>query len=218
LYLFFVYTCRGGNLICVAFGRSVPVRRLRGGSGAAFPACRARRSRWNLRLARVLGRRRRLQSCLARPIPAPPSDGLRLRAATGFGEYSYVGERNAREQSFSAQTGFADALVGYLERLGPLTAKAFVGISAIEHDVRPFDPQNPVQGRAYGPKGVIELWLNMGDSAWSSIDASWTSAHETYAGRLRTGYRLFDDVSFGLEARINGNALDKDARGGAFIR
>lgn len=50
------------------------------------------------------------------------SDGVRLRAATGFGEYSYVGERDAREQSFSAQTGFADALVGYLERLGPLTA------------------------------------------------------------------------------------------------
>ena len=72
------------------------------------------------------------------------SDGLRLRAATGFGEYSYVGERNAREQSFSAQTGFADALVGYLQRLGPLTAKAFVGISAIEHDVHPLDPQNPV--------------------------------------------------------------------------
>lgn len=57
------------------------------------------------------------------------SDGLRLRTATGFGEYSYTGERNAKEQSFSAQTGFADAPVGYLGRSGPLTAKAFVGIS-----------------------------------------------------------------------------------------
>ena len=41
---------------------------------------------------------------------------------------------------------------------------------------------------------------------------------QVFPGRLRTGYRLFDDVSFGLEARINGNARDKDARGGAFIR
>jgi hypothetical protein len=146
------------------------------------------------------------------------SDGIRLRAATGFGEYSYTGERNGQGQSFSAQTGFVDALVGYLDRLGPLTAKAFVGISAIEHDVRPYDPQNPVQGRAYGPKAVVELWLNMGESAWSSLDASWTSAHETYAGRFRTGYRLFDDVSLGLEARVNGNELDKDARGGVFAR
>ena len=146
------------------------------------------------------------------------SNGLRLRAATGFGEYSYTGERNAQEQSFSAQTDFVDALVGYLDRLGPLTAKGFVGIAAIEHDVRPHDPQNPVQGRAYGPKAVVELWLNMGEGAWSSLDASWTSAHETYAGRVGTGYRLFDDVSVGLEARVNGNALDKDARGGLFVR
>ena len=87
------------------------------------------------------------------------SNGLRLRAAAGYGEYTYTGERNAQEQSFSARTGFVDALVGYLERFGPLTAKAFVGVAAIEHDVTPFDPQNPVQGRAYGPKGVVELWL-----------------------------------------------------------
>jgi hypothetical protein len=146
------------------------------------------------------------------------SNGLRLRAAAGYGEYTYTGERNAQEQSFSARTGFVDALVGYLERFGPLTAKAFVGVAAVEHDVTPFDPQNPVQGRAYGPKGVVELWLNMGDSAWSSLDAAWTSAHETYAGRLRSGYRLFDDVSVGLEARVDGNELDKEARGGMFVR
>ncbi len=75
-----------------------------------------------------------------------------------------------------------------------------------------------MQGRAYGPKAVVELWLNMGASAWSSLDVSWTSAHETYAGRLRTGYRLFDDVTLGAEARVDGNALDKDARGGLFLR
>ena len=56
------------------------------------------------------------------------------------------------------------------------------------------------------------LHSKVGDSMWSSLDAGWTSAHETYAGRLRTGYRLFDDVSVGVEARVNGNALDKDAR------
>ena len=65
---------------------------------------------------------------------------------------------------------------------------------------------------------VVKLWLNMGEGAWSSLDASWTSAHETYADRVRTGYRLFDDVSVGLEARVNGNALEKDARGGLFVR
>jgi hypothetical protein len=146
------------------------------------------------------------------------SNGLRLRATVGYGGYSYEGERNGEIRSFESETAFTDTLVGYLMRLGPLTAKAFLGASAIMHDVRPMDPQNPVQGLAYGPKGVAEFWLNMGNSAWSSLDVNWTSAHQTYSGRVRTGYRVFDDVSVGAEARVIGNALDKDARGGLFVR
>jgi len=100
---------------------------------------------------------------------------------------------------------------GFLEHFGPLTAEAFVGIAAIEHDVQ-------LQGRAYAPKCVAEFWLNVGESAWSSLDATWTSARETYAGRLRSGYRLFNNVSVGVEARVDGNELDKEARGDMFVR
>jgi len=146
------------------------------------------------------------------------SDGLRVRTATGYGGYSYTGARGTLVQRYEADTVFADLLVGYLKRLGPLTAKVFAGGSAIRHDVRPLDPQNPLQGLEIGPKVVSELWLNMGASAWSSLDVNWTSAHQTYAGRVRAGYRLVDDVSIGAEARVNGNALDKDARGGLFVR
>jgi cellulose biosynthesis protein BcsS len=146
------------------------------------------------------------------------SDGIRLRMASGIGRYRYSGDRNGSLQDFHAETAFADALIGYLKRMGPLTAKAFVGAAAIEHDVRPIDLENPVQGRAYGPKVVGEFWLNMGPDAWSSLDASWTSAHQTYSGRLRSGYRIVDDLTLGAEGRIDGNALDRDARGGMFVR
>lgn len=146
------------------------------------------------------------------------ADGIRVRATTGYGQYSYTGERGGVLRSFAAQSQFAEALVGYLKRLGPLTAKAFVGGAAIEHRISPVDTENPVLGREYGPKAVVELWLNMGPKAWSSLDLNWTSAHETYAGRLRTAYRVLERVSVGAEARINGNALDKDARGGLFVR
>lgn len=145
-------------------------------------------------------------------------DGVRLRTATGYGRYTYAGYRNGELRSFTAQTVFADALVGYLKRLGPLTAKAFVGFSAIDHGIAPFDPQNPVEGLDYGPKAVAEFWLNMGPSAWSSLDLNWTSAHDTYSGRMRTAYRVMRHVSLGAEARIDGNALDKDTRGGLFAR
>jgi hypothetical protein len=146
------------------------------------------------------------------------SDGLRLRIAGGYGGYSYVGDRHGQLMSFDAETAFAEALVGYLKRLGPLTAKAFVGVAAIEHDVEPLDPENPVQGQEFGPKLVTELWLNMGASTWSSADLSWTSAHQTSAARLRTAYRVYGDVSLGLEAGLNANRLGEDARAGLFGR
>ena len=149
-------------------------------------------------------------------------DGLRLRIASGYGGYSYEGFRRegltAKLTSFNARTAFTDVLIGYLKRFGPLTAKGFLGTSLIGHQVVPLDTTNLVQGIDYGPKVVVELWLNMGSDAWQSFDLNWTSAHHTYAGRVRNGYRVLDELSVGVEARIDGNALDKDARGGAFVR
>jgi hypothetical protein len=146
------------------------------------------------------------------------NDGLRLRIAGGYGGYSYVGERRGQLQVFRAETAFAEALVGYLKRFGPLTAKGFIGVAAIEHDVAPFDPENPVQGQEFGPKLVSEFWINMGSSSWSSIDLSWTSAHQTAAARLRSGYRVWADASLGIEAGLNANDLGEDARAGLFAR
>ena len=146
------------------------------------------------------------------------SDGLRLRVAGGYGGYTYVGQRRSELVSFTAETAFGEALVGYLKRLGPLTAKAFVGVAAIEHDVQPFDPENPVQGQEVGPKLVAEFWLNIGSAGWSSLDLSWTSAHQTSAARLRSGYRVVGDVSVGVEGGVNANDLGEDARVGLFAR
>lgn len=146
------------------------------------------------------------------------ADGLRLRVAGGYGGYSYVGERRGQLQSFEATTDYVEALVGYLQRFGPVTAKAFLGIAAIEHDVTPFDPENSVQGREFGPKVVTELWINIGSSGWSSVDLSWTSAHQTAAARTRAGYRILGDLSLGLEAGLNSNDLGEDTRAGLFAR
>lgn len=146
------------------------------------------------------------------------ADGLRLRVAGGYGRYTYTGTRRGELVSFNAETAYAEALVGYLKRFGPLTAKAFVGVAAIEHDVAPFDPDNTMQGQRLGPKLATEFWLNMGDSAWSSLDLSWTSAYSTMAARLRSGYRVYGDVSLGLEGGVNANDLGEDARVGLFGR
>lgn len=146
------------------------------------------------------------------------AEGLRLRVAGGYGQYSYVGARRGEVVMFNAQTSYGEALVGYQKQWGPLTAKAFVGIAVVEHDVTPLDPENPVQGQSVGPKLATELWLNINRSAWSSLDLSWSSAHGTSAARLRSGYRVFADVSLGAEGAINANDLGEDARAGLFVR
>ena len=146
------------------------------------------------------------------------SDGLRLRLSGGYGQYVYTGIRRGEANSFTAQNTYGEALVGYLKRLGPLTAKGFLGIAVIDHQIAPFDPDNPVQGQKVGPKIAAEFWLNVGDASWTSLDLSWTSAHGTAAARLRAGYRVFRDVSLGLEGGINSNDLGEDARAGLFAR
>ena len=168
------------------------------------------------------------------PFSDMHEDGLRLRAAGGYGQYQYV--NNSKHEKFQADTNFTDALIGYLKRMGPLTAKAFIGISAIDHIIEPYDIDNNVKGAEFGLKGVIELWLNIDNNAWASLDLAWAQAHNTRSVRTRIGYRVWPNLSIGLEAGINideqahhkitkyeyydaepDTALDY-ARGGAFAR
>jgi hypothetical protein len=137
-------------------------------------------------------------------------EGLRFRVVGGYGRYNYSGDRSpapgqaaAGQVAFHAETGFADVLVGYLMRFGPLTAKSFIGASAVSHDIAPFDEDNLVIGDDFGVKGVVELWLNIGSDGWGSLDMSWSSAHETRAVRTRLGYRVLPTLSVGLEGGLN---------------
>lgn len=141
-------------------------------------------------------------------------EGLKLRTAGGYGEYTYSdrvppkdpdNDDRARVDiaTFHARTYYAEVLVGYLMRFGELTAKAFVGASVISHDIGPADDETVVIGDEFGVKGVIELWLNMGERGWGSLDMSFSSAHDTASARARTGYRVWPKISLGVEAALN---------------
>lgn len=134
--------------------------------------------------------------------------GWRFRAAGGYGGYAYEKEGGpvvdkARIRHFDAATYFGDVLLGYLWRYGELTAKGFVGASIISHDISPLDEETVAIGPEVGVKGVIELWLNIGERGWASLDVSWSSAHNTRAARTRVGYRIWPKLSVGLEAGLN---------------
>lgn len=133
--------------------------------------------------------------------------GLRLRFAGGWGQYGYRGDRSETGTpavvSFDVQTYYGEALVGYLERWGPLTAKAFAGVSAIGHAVTPFDIENVVIGDEVGFKGALELWLDIGRIGYAGLDLAWNTAHETRSARTRLGARMTPSLSAGLEAWLD---------------
>jgi hypothetical protein len=142
------------------------------------------------------------------PTSAIHDQGLRFRLASGYGGYDYSGFRRLRGKTaelkaFEARTGFAEILLGYLWRLDPLIVKVFGGASAIDHQITPYDNENLAYGLDWGAKGVVELWLNMGESMWGSADLTWSGAHDTRSARARLGYRLRPNLSIGVEGRFN---------------
>jgi hypothetical protein len=148
-------------------------------------------------------------------------DGFLLRIASGFGRYEYSGERAGQTQSFVGLVGFADAMAGYQVKWGHLTAKGFVGLAAIEHRITPLDPlASP--GLELGPKLQTELWYDAGADYWLSLNAAYTTAHQSGALRIRGGFRLTEDISLGPELEVVDSAVrtvdlqSAYARGGAF--
>ncbi len=162
------------------------------------------------------------------------SDGLRLRAAGGYGRYHYkadtsnagtglcgnAGQDNCTttRRQFNVDHSYAEALIGYQQRFGELTAKGLIGIASITHAFDRVDRDNAASGSSIGVKGVVELWLNLGPAAWSSLDLSYASAFDTGALRSRTGWRIVPTVSIGPEMRYDTNVEGQSVRGGGFLR
>jgi hypothetical protein len=138
------------------------------------------------------------------PFGSVREDGLRVRAVGGYGDHS------------TGTASFADLLLGYHKQLGPLTIKFLAGLTVADRDLD--DPHSALQGSQLGGKVVLEAWWNITDRAWASADLSWGSLHAAYSSRVRLGWRLWPDLSAGLEGGAAG-ALDSDiARLGGFVR
>jgi cellulose biosynthesis protein BcsS len=156
------------------------------------------------------------------PFGSVREDGLRLRAAGGYGAYSYSGPRafgpTSRIVDFKGTATFADLLLGYHKQVGPVTIKIFGGLTMAEHRITPDDPETTLRGPGYGAKAVLESWWTMSDQAWASLDLSWASLYDSYSARARLGWRFTPALSAGLEAGASGNVEGDVARVGVFVR
>lgn len=167
------------------------------------------------------------------------SDGWRLRVSGGYGQYGYDGwaprnpcgdatqndactERNREHRHYTVQHAYAEMLIGYYLRLGALTAKAFAGASMSSERHLIDDPADDHDGTEYGFKGALELWLDIDDRTWTSLDLSYATAHDETSSRWRAGWRIAPHVSVGPELRYDKNIETGDGnwngRSGLFVR
>jgi hypothetical protein len=127
------------------------------------------------------------------------AEGFRIRATTGYGRHEY--NWNAQTLVKASKT-YADALIGYQHRAGDLTAKAFVGWAYLS-DLDVISANDRRTRIKHGLKGALELWLNLGESGWTSLDVSFADTRDTASVRSRLGYRILPTVSLGVETAMN---------------
>jgi len=156
------------------------------------------------------------------PFGSIREDGWRLRVTTAYGRYHYNGyERigsRLTAKTIQGEVSFTDVLAGYQLKLGALTLKAFAGGAFDLHRIDTLDTSYEAAGGARGARAALESWLDLGSMGYAQLDGSFTSAHNTYASRLRLGYRLLPELSAGLEAGALGNVEHGSGRGGGFLR
>jgi hypothetical protein len=149
-------------------------------------------------------------------------NGWRIRVGGGYGQYSYSSTRWTGRAvivvPFDGTVTFADALIGYQQQWDALTLKVFAGAAAQHNSVTPVDIESSVRGSRVGAKGAIEAWLNVGTSAFAQLDVNYTTLYDTYASRLRFGYKITPQLSVGPEAGLNGNIDYDSSHVGGFVR
>lgn len=151
------------------------------------------------------------------------AEGWRLRAGTGGGTYSYAGRLPGQaldipDVLFQGTATEGELAAGYQQRFGPMIARAFLGASYVDHEIRPKDVFNEVSGTAVGAVGRLDLWWDVDARTWASAGGTYDTAFSTYSAYLSAGYRVLPELSLGLEAGAFGNATMDAGRIGALLR
>ncbi len=153
------------------------------------------------------------------PFGSIREDGLRVRVAAGYAAYNYTSPRwtgtGTQALNFRGTASSVDLLGGYHKQLGPVTIKILAGLTIGEQNV---DDPEATTGTEAGGKAVLETWWNITDWAWTSVDVSWTTLHDIYGTRARLGWRLWPELSIGLEGAATGTWDYDTARVGGFAR
>jgi hypothetical protein len=140
--------------------------------------------------------------------------GLRLSAFGLYGGYQYNGDTDVFKGKFSS----VDLLAGWSNVFQNGAATLSIGANFQDHNVKPFDAFNPVQGSEVGFKVQGDVWINPTERTLVFGLASYSTAFDTYYSILRGGYDFFGRGFFiGPEVGALGNSRTDQQRVGLHV-
>jgi hypothetical protein len=141
--------------------------------------------------------------------------GLRLAAFGLIGDYRYLGGDG---ELFRGKFASVDALVGWSKVFENGAVTLSIGANYQDHRVRPFDPNNTVQGSKTGFKVQGDLWINPTPVTLVYMLGSYSTAFDTYYAIGRLGYDVIGSgVFFGPEVGGLGNDRTDQFRVGSHL-
>jgi hypothetical protein len=144
--------------------------------------------------------------------------GVRLSVFGLYGEYRYDNDDPVSPTTFKGRFASVDGLVGYSQVWNNGAATLSVGANWQNHDISPYDPDNPVTGGKVGFKVQGDFWVNPTERTLVLGIASYSTAFDTYYSILRFGYDFFGkEVFIGPEVGALGNERTDQQRVGLAI-
>jgi hypothetical protein len=140
-------------------------------------------------------------------------DGILFRTMGTYGQYEY---------NFGTPTDGTvwqgDIMVGYQWVRQQFDLALYAGVDRINHDLSPFDPNNPARGSEVGFKVGIDLesHRHIGLPYYYALEGTYSTAFDTYFLLGRLGMNRNGHI-FGVEGWLLGDVSGDAQRLGAFL-
>ena len=146
------------------------------------------------------------------------TSGFRFSVFGATGVYQYpttIGTASRVKGTYE----LADFLVGYGFNRDAFSAKLQIGLDVQNHDLSPFDPNNPVHGTSVGPKIQGDFYANPTERSMLFGVASYTTVFRSYYAEFKAGYDFFSvkELYFGPQVIAEGNERYDQWRVGAHL-
>ena len=149
------------------------------------------------------------------PFGSFEQSGARIRLAGVLGQYSYIGSNSIGRVTGTQMDG--SFMVGYEWVSRRATVAVYGGGNIVNNKLSVYDPSNSSAGQATGFKIGADFYIRPTDFIMISGVGSYSSAHNAYYAKLKTGLAIAPDIFVGPEAVFLGDSFFTQWRAGMHI-